>query len=62
MAFGDNTNDHTMLSWVGRSVAMGNASPATQALATDIALTNSDDGVAVFIEQLLEAHRRRVDA
>lgn len=62
MAFGDNTNDHSMLVWVGRSVAMGNSSPATQALATDVALSNADDGVAVFIEQLLEAHRRRVDA
>jgi hydroxymethylpyrimidine pyrophosphatase-like HAD family hydrolase len=62
MAFGDNTNDHSMLVWVGRSVAMGNSSPATQALATNVALSNADDGVAVFIEQLLEAHRRRVDA
>jgi hypothetical protein len=53
MTFGDNTNDHSMLAWAGRSVAMGNAAAATQAIADHIAPSNADDGVAVFIEELL---------
>jgi Cof subfamily protein (haloacid dehalogenase superfamily) len=53
MVFGDNTNDHTMLEWAGRGVAMGNAAPRTKALADFVALPNDEDGVAVFIEELL---------
>ena len=53
MVFGDNTNDHTMMQWAGRSVAMGNAATATHAVADYVTLSNAHDGVAVFIEELL---------
>jgi Cof subfamily protein (haloacid dehalogenase superfamily) len=53
ITFGDNANDNTMLAWSGRSVAMGNAAERTQVLATDITLSNEQDGVAVFVERLL---------
>ena len=53
VAFGDEFNDHEMLRWAGHAVVMGNASPATQALADEVAPTNADDGVAVVIERLL---------
>lgn len=59
MVFGDNTNDHTMLEWAGRGVAMGNAAPRTKALADYVALPNDEDGVAVFIEELLHAYNHR---
>ena len=53
IAFGDNLNDHELLRWAGRGVAMANADPSTLAVADEIAGTNDDDGVAVVIEALL---------
>ena len=53
IAFGDMPNDIPMLSWAGRSVAMGNAHAAVRDLAQEVTLSNEDDGVAVVIEQLL---------
>lgn len=48
--FGDARNDHQMLSWAGRGVAMANADPETKTLATHHTASNDDDGVAQFIE------------
>lgn len=53
IAFGDNTNDNSMLVWAGRGVAMNNAPELTRKLATDVTSTNGEDGVAAFIEKLL---------
>jgi hypothetical protein len=55
VAFGDEYNDHAMLAWAGRGVAMGNAADATRAVADEVTLTNADDGVAVVVERLLAA-------
>lgn len=48
--FGDARNDHQMLTWAGRGVAMANADAQTKALATHLTASNDDDGVAQFIE------------
>ena len=53
IAFGDNLNDHGLLSWAGRGIAMANADPDTIALADEITASNDDDGVAVVLEALL---------
>jgi hydroxymethylpyrimidine pyrophosphatase-like HAD family hydrolase len=53
VAFGDNPNDLSMLSWAGRSYAMKSGHPATHAIATGIAPECNDDGVAQVIEELL---------
>jgi Cof subfamily protein (haloacid dehalogenase superfamily) len=53
VAFGDEYNDHEMLRWAGRSVAMANAGDVTKALCHEITVSNVDDGVAVAIERLL---------
>lgn len=53
LAFGDEYNDHEMLQWAGHGVAMGNASPITQAFADEVALTNAEDGLAIVVERLL---------
>ncbi|KOV91829.1 MULTISPECIES: Cof-type HAD-IIB family hydrolase [unclassified Streptomyces] len=53
VAFGDMPNDVEMLTWAGRSYAMGNAHPAAIAAASGRTVANNDDGVAVVIEQLL---------
>ncbi|MEW2129257.1 HAD hydrolase family protein [Streptomyces sp. NPDC005435] len=53
VAFGDMPNDLEMLTWAGRSYAMGNAHPAVLAAATGRTVANTEDGVAVVIERLL---------
>ncbi|MGN5379352.1 HAD-IIB family hydrolase [Streptomyces lasalocidi] len=53
VAFGDMPNDVEMLTWAGRSYAMGNAHPDVVAAASGRTVANNEDGVAVVIEQLL---------
>ncbi|WP_415947630.1 HAD hydrolase family protein [Streptomyces sp. KLOTTS4A1] len=57
VAFGDMPNDVEMLSWAGRSYAMGNAHPDVVAAASGHTVANNEDGVAVIIEQLLDEVR-----
>jgi Cof subfamily protein (haloacid dehalogenase superfamily) len=57
VAFGDMPNDLPMLGWAGTSYAMENAHPTVRAVATHVAGTNDDDGVAQVIEQLLDSGR-----
>ena len=53
VAFGDMPNDVEMLTWAGRSFAMGNAHPDVVAAASGRTVANNDDGVAVVIERML---------
>ncbi|PAK26932.1 hydrolase [Streptomyces sp. alain-838] len=53
VAFGDMPNDVEMLTWAGRSYAMGNAHPDVVAAASGRTVANNDDGVAVVIERIL---------
>ncbi|MEU5180123.1 HAD-IIB family hydrolase [Streptomyces longwoodensis] len=53
VAFGDMPNDLEMLTWAGRSYAMGNAHPDVLAAASGRTADNNEDGVALVIEQLL---------
>ncbi|WP_437017960.1 Cof-type HAD-IIB family hydrolase [Streptomyces sp. enrichment culture] len=53
VAFGDMPNDVEMLTWAGRSYAMGNAHPDVVAAASGRTVANNEDGVAVVIERLL---------
>ncbi|MEG3629862.1 Cof-type HAD-IIB family hydrolase [Streptomyces poriticola] len=53
VAFGDMPNDVEMLTWAGRSYAMGNAHPDVVAAASGRTVANNDDGVAIVIEKLL---------
>jgi hydroxymethylpyrimidine pyrophosphatase-like HAD family hydrolase len=54
LAFGDMPNDVTMMRWAGRSVAMANAHPEVLAATEEVTLTNVQDGVAVYLECLLD--------
>jgi Cof subfamily protein (haloacid dehalogenase superfamily) len=54
VAFGDMPNDLPLLAWAGRSVAMANAHPAVREVADEVALTNDEDGVAVYLEKLFD--------
>ena len=53
VAFGDGTNDLSMLRAAGTGVAMGNADFAVKAAADTVCDDNEHDGVAKFIEGLL---------
>lgn len=53
IAFGDEDNDLEMLDYAGIGIAMGNAIPDLKKIATDITLTNNEDGIAkILIERL----------
>ncbi|MFC3419154.1 Cof-type HAD-IIB family hydrolase [Salinicoccus hispanicus] len=54
MAVGDNLNDISMLKRVGTSVAMGNAASEVKGIADKVTATNTEDGVAIAIEEALE--------
>ncbi|MCK0192258.1 Cof-type HAD-IIB family hydrolase [Arenibacter sp. F20364] len=51
IAFGDNYNDIEMLQNVGRGIAVANARDEVKQIASDLALKNSEDGVAHYIKQ-----------
>ena len=51
VAFGDGTNDRTMLRCAGVGVAMANAAPETRAEADLVAPSNQEDGVAQVLSQ-----------
>ncbi len=51
MAFGDASNDHSMLKLAGTGVAMANADKETKAVADYVSLSHDEDGVARFIEE-----------
>jgi Cof subfamily protein (haloacid dehalogenase superfamily) len=54
LAFGDMPNDVSMLRWASRSVAVANAHPEARAAAREITSSNVEDGVAIYLERLLD--------
>lgn len=54
VAFGDNPNDFSMLSWAGNSFAMSDGHPGAAQFAKNIAEPCTHDGVAKVVEALLE--------
>jgi 5-amino-6-(5-phospho-D-ribitylamino)uracil phosphatase len=53
VAFGDEDNDLEMLDFAGHGIAMGNAINQVKTIANDITLTNEEDGVGVYLSDLL---------
>lgn len=53
LAFGDGSNDLSMLRAAGCGVAMGNADFAVKAAADDVCDDNEHDGLAKYLERLL---------
>lgn len=54
LVFGDMPNDLPMFAWAGWGrVAVANAHPSLLAVADDVTLTNDQDGVADYLDQLL---------
>ena len=55
IAIGDDMNDLHMIENAGLGVAMGNARPAVQAIAKRVIGTNREEGLAVFLEEIVES-------
>lgn len=53
IAFGDEDNDLEMIEYAGHGIAMGNAIDQLKAIANDVTLTNEEDGVGVYLADLL---------
>ncbi len=55
LAFGDMPNDAPMLRWAARGVVVAGAHPEAFGAADTVTLGNDADGVAVYVEELLDA-------
>ncbi|QED47202.1 Cof-type HAD-IIB family hydrolase [Cytobacillus dafuensis] len=53
IAFGDEDNDLEMLEYAGLGIAMGNGIDQVKTVANEVTLTNEEDGVAVYLNELL---------
>lgn len=54
IAFGDEDNDLEMIKYAGHGVAMGNGIPELKEAANVVTLTNEEDGVAVYLDKILQ--------
>lgn len=54
IAFGDMPNDIPMLSWAGRGVVVAGAHPEAAAVAHTVTTGNDADGVATYLDALLD--------
>jgi Cof subfamily protein (haloacid dehalogenase superfamily) len=53
IAFGDEDNDFEMIEFAGHGIAMGNAIDELKSLANEVTLSNEEDGIAIYLEELL---------
>lgn len=58
VAVGDQPNDLPMLEWAGRGVAMGNSHPAVLAAMEEHTAANTEDGLALVLESLVDTVAR----
>jgi Cof subfamily protein (haloacid dehalogenase superfamily) len=56
VAIGDDVNDIPMIRGAGLGVAMGNARPEIQAIADRVIRGNHDEGLAEFLDELVDGH------
>ena len=53
IAFGDEDNDLEMIEYAGYGVAMGNGIEPLKNIANDITLSNEEDGIGIYLNELL---------
>lgn len=54
VAFGDEDNDLEMIEHAGHGIAMGNAIDELKNIAKEVTLSNEEDGIAIYLEELLK--------
>ncbi|MFD2443163.1 Cof-type HAD-IIB family hydrolase [Bacillus sp. CGMCC 1.16607] len=54
IAFGDEDNDLEMLEYAGYGVAMGNGIDQVKNIANDVTLSNEEDGIGIYLNDLLK--------
>ncbi|MFD3447320.1 Cof-type HAD-IIB family hydrolase [Microbacteriaceae bacterium 4G12] len=54
IAFGDEDNDFEMIEYAGHGIAMGNAIDDLKSRANHVTLSNEEDGIAIYLEKLLD--------
>lgn len=54
IAFGDEDNDLEMIEFAGHGVAMGNAISPLKSIAKEITLSNEEDGIAIYLQEVLK--------
>lgn len=59
-ACGDSSNDFSMIQKVGVGVAMGNANAEIKKIAKIITGSNEEDGVAMFLQKVIEENRNEL--
>ncbi|WP_257349189.1 Cof-type HAD-IIB family hydrolase [Pseudalkalibacillus decolorationis] len=60
IAFGDEDNDLEMIEYAGHGIAMGNAIPELKNIANAVTATNEEDGIALYLEDVLSLHIKKV--
>ncbi len=58
IAFGDEDNDLEMIEYAGHGVAMGNAIPQLKTISSFITKTNEEDGIAHYLEDVLQLAKK----
>lgn len=53
IAFGDEDNDLDMLEYAGYGIAMGNAIDQVKNIAKEVTLSNEEDGIGIYLNELL---------
>jgi 5-amino-6-(5-phospho-D-ribitylamino)uracil phosphatase len=53
IAFGDEDNDLEMLEYAGYGIAMGNGIDLVKNIANDVTLSNEEDGIGIYLNELL---------
>jgi 5-amino-6-(5-phospho-D-ribitylamino)uracil phosphatase len=54
IAFGDEDNDLEMIEFAGHGVAMGNAIAQLKSIARETTLSNEEDGIAIYLQDVLK--------
>ncbi|WP_275695581.1 Cof-type HAD-IIB family hydrolase [Ferdinandcohnia quinoae] len=57
IAFGDEDNDFEMIEYAGHGIAMGNAIDQLKNIANQVTLSNEEDGIALYLEEVLKLNK-----
>nr|WP_304213221.1 Cof-type HAD-IIB family hydrolase [Fredinandcohnia onubensis] len=59
IAFGDEDNDLEMIEYAGHGIAMGNGIDELKSIANHVTMTNEEDGIALYLEDVLKLEKNK---